>query len=57
MYWLSLRRDCTVGSLQCSYLMSELLVPTIKRVKYVLTHYRRVKKLLNGVVQDEVQEN
>ena len=43
MYWLSLWKDSTSESFYYSLFMSELLNHNIKRVKYVLTHYREVK--------------
>ena len=52
MYRLSLWKDCTAGSFYYSLSMSELLNHNIKRIKYVLTHYRKVQDLKNGVVQE-----
>ena len=34
------------------FFILELLNYNIYRVKYVLTHYRKVKDLMNGVVQE-----
>ena len=38
---LSLWEACTAGSFYSSDFMSELLNQNIKRVRYVLTHYRK----------------
>ena len=40
-YRLSLWKDCTAGSFYSSLFMSELLNQNIKRVRYLLTHYRK----------------
>ena len=41
-YLLGLWKDCTAASFYYSLFMSELLNHNIKRVKYVLTHLRKV---------------
>ena len=41
MYRLSLWKGSTAGLFYSSLYMSELLNQNIKRVRYVLTHYRK----------------
>ena len=45
-----MERLYTAESFYYSHFMSELLNHNIKRVKYVLTHYGKVKDLINSVV-------
>ena len=47
MYRLSLWTDCTERSFNSTLFMSELLNHNIKRVSYVLTHYRKELDLIN----------
>ena len=57
MYRLSVSKDCTAGSFSIHFLsQSCMLIHTVKRENYVLTHYRKVNNLRNVVVQDDVQE-
>ena len=35
--------------------MSDFLNYNMKRVKYMLTHYRKVEDLMNGVVQERLR--